>query len=92
VSPHQRKQHFDMVQTLREQFGIVSAYHAFHGVEHGEELHPTHYWRRDEDERWHIDFCFVPHSWAEKVQSVDVGGYAEWKDSDHRPLTVDVAV
>lgn len=92
ASPNQRKEHLEMLRRFREQFGIVSAYHAFHGVEHGEETHPTHYWRRHEDEPWHIDFCFIPEEWVERLRSVEVGGYSDWADSDHRPVVVDLCL
>jgi exonuclease III len=82
--------HRELLRVLQEEFGLVSAYHHFHGVEHGHEPHPTHYWRRSEASPWHIDYCFIPESWASRVGSVEVGSYSEWPMSDHRPLTVEL--
>jgi exodeoxyribonuclease III len=78
------------VRIIGEEFGLVSAYHAHHQVEPGREDHPTHFWLRRENAPWHIDFCFIPERWVEKVGKVLVGGFGEWRDSDHRPVTVDV--
>jgi endonuclease/exonuclease/phosphatase family metal-dependent hydrolase len=43
--------------------GLVSAYHAFHRVDHGHEAHPTYRHQRNVAKPWHIDFCFVPAGW-----------------------------
>ena len=72
-----------------ERLGLVSAYHAFHGVEHGAEAHPTHYFRWSEKRPFHLDYCYVPSSW--RIESVEVGTYFDWTAwSDHRPVVVDV--
>lgn len=72
-----------------ERFGLVSAYHEFHGVAHGAEAHATHYFQWRENRPFHLDYCYVPASW--RIASVDVGDYRDWAGlSDHRPLVVDV--
>ena len=69
--------------------GLVSAYHAFHHVEHGQEMHPTYRHQRKQSQPWHIDFCFVPVGWV--VVGVEVLDGKEWATtSDHLPLKVDV--
>jgi endonuclease/exonuclease/phosphatase family metal-dependent hydrolase len=71
--------------------GLVSAYHAFHGVEHGQETHHTYRHQFKSSELWHIDFCFVPASWTTKLTAVElVDGKAWRKASDHHPLKVDI--
>jgi endonuclease/exonuclease/phosphatase family metal-dependent hydrolase len=71
--------------------GLVSAYHAFHGVEHGQETHHTYRHQFKSSELWHIDFCFVPASWSTKLTAVElVDGKAWRKASDHHPLKVDI--
>lgn len=71
--------------------GLVSAYHRFHGVEHGREMHPTYRHQRNPSKPWHIDFCFVPVGWD--VVGVDVPHSEEWTArSDHLPLCVEVQV
>src|SRR5437016_5111354 len=72
--------------------GLVSAYHAFHGVEHGREAHPTYYHLGKLHDPWHIDFCFVPASWASQIKTVHVGGPDEMITSDHRPVLVELSV
>lgn len=81
-----------MFRVLRKEFGLVSAYHLRHGVEPGSEPHPTFYMNGKPDRPFHIDYCFIPERWAEKVKSVEVGSYSEWTDSDHRPVTVVLAL
>ncbi|MES1256599.1 MAG: endonuclease/exonuclease/phosphatase family protein [Acidobacteriota bacterium] len=70
---------------------LVSAYHAFHGVEHGHETHSTYRHRFNSSEPWHIDFCFVPVSWSASIRRVEVLDGDRWrKTSDHNPLKVDL--
>jgi len=78
------------------ELGLVSAYHAFHGIEHGAERHPTLYWRdRTRDgPTFHIDYVFVPKVAAGLMDRVAVGSYAKWIArglSDHAPVVVDFA-
>jgi endonuclease/exonuclease/phosphatase family metal-dependent hydrolase len=82
--------HLELVRRLGA-LGLVSAYHAFHGMEHGQETHPTYYHRAKLAEPWHIDFCFVPEAWAGRVTSVHVGGPAELATSDHRAVMVEIS-
>ena len=51
---------------------------------------PTYYHRKANSKPFHIDYCFLPESWSSRISSVDVGTYADWQTSDHRPLTVDL--
>jgi endonuclease/exonuclease/phosphatase (EEP) superfamily protein YafD len=75
------------------ELGLVSAYHAFHGLEHGQETHPTYFHQFKAAQPWHIDFCFVPASWASRLLNVQVIDGDEWTTrSDHRPLLVELAV
>lgn len=70
---------------------VVSAYHHFFSERQGEEKQPTLYFRRKENCRFHIDYMFLPKSWAERITNVEVGDYGTWgKVSDHVPLIVDV--
>ena len=85
-----RPRHLDLVDRLRDKFGLVSAYHEFHGVPHGEELDATYYHLKHRDSPFHLDYCFVPESW--RVENVRVGTFAEWiPHSDHCPVIVDVS-
>jgi len=78
--------HEAMVRRLRD-LGLVSAYHHHRKVEHGMEPEPTFYLYGHEDKPYHIDYCFLPVTWAGQLSEVTVGGYADWRGiSDHRPL------
>jgi hypothetical protein len=80
---------------VRERFGLVSAYHAFHRVEVGGEPAGTLWWRGDERAAFHCDFVFVPAAWT--ITNVELGSYEAWGSSsaqarsDHAPVIVDVA-
>ena len=83
--------HSAMVKRL-DGLGLVSAYHHFKEERHGEETTHTFHLHRHESKKFHIDYCFLPKSWAPNVRAVDVGSYAAWRrSSDHRPLLVEVA-
>jgi hypothetical protein len=83
--------HTALVQRLDE-LGIVSAYHEFHGEEHGSESLSTYYFWWRESRPFHIDYCFLPRTWMSRVRDVHIGSYSEWSQwSDHRPLAVDLA-
>jgi len=74
--------------------GLVSAYHAFYGLEQGAERHPTLYWRDRSrtGPTYHIDYAFVPHAEIALLHRVRVGSYAKWIAtglSDHAPLILD---
>ena len=88
---HGRTDHSELERRLREEFGLMSAYHAATGELSGEESRPTHFWRWDEASPFHLDYCYLPAAWVSGLRSVTVGSYEEWADaSDHRPLLVDV--
>ena len=70
--------------------GLVSAYHRHHGVPFGGEEHATHHFLRKPERPFHIDFCFVPSTWAERSLAVQVAADEPWRRlSDHFPLVVD---
>lgn len=73
--------------------GLVSAYHAFHGVGYGAERHATHHFLRKPERPFHIDFCFVPQRWADRRLDVEIAAGPPWQAlSDHFPLIVDTEV
>jgi len=70
---------------------MVSAYHTWHGVAHGEEYTSTFHMNRQWGRGFHIDYCFLPIPWMEHVKRVSIGSYLMWKRfSDHRPLSVTI--
>ena len=73
--------------------GLVSAYHSFHGLTHGQERHATYFHLSKADQPWHIDFCFVPEGWAASITRAEVLDGDGWaRRSDHRPLVVEVVI
>ena len=81
------------VVSLLDQRNIVSAYHAFFGEQHGEEKRPTHYFRFQRTDPFHIDYVFLPREWIPSLKNVTVGTYREWRPaSDHVPLVVDLSL
>lgn len=80
--------HTDVVRELSG-FGMLSAYHAHHSLQHGKEVHPTYFMQRKADRSHHIDYCFFGKSW--KVVSVEVGSPDTWLEhSDHMPMVFDL--
>jgi exonuclease III len=83
--------HPPIVEAL-DALGLVSAYHAFHHVDHGAETHATYRHLFKDSQPWHLDFCFVPKAWAGRIRSVDVmHDAARAKRSDHSAVVVDLA-
>jgi endonuclease/exonuclease/phosphatase family metal-dependent hydrolase len=78
---------------LRDEFGLVSAFHR-HAAKSGVKEEPaTLYWQWNRGRQYHIDYCFIPEDWVPSIRSVEVGGYEEWAEhSDHRPLTLDLSL
>jgi hypothetical protein len=77
--------------SLLSELGLVSSYHHFFGEAQGSETRPTCYLLWNKERPYHIDYCFVPKSWASRIQRVDIGSYEAWRQySDHRPLLVDI--
>jgi hypothetical protein len=92
--PRKVNNHANLVSQL-EALGLVSAYHQFHAVPQGNELHPTLYWRdRTRDgTTYHIDYGFVPRASSHLLRSVTVGTFDDWIAtglSDHVPLAIDL--
>ena len=87
----QRKSSPELFRRLREEFGLVSAYHTYLGAEHGAEAHSTFFMNRQQHRSFHLDYCFVPESWVVRIADVKVGSFDDWPDSDHRPLAIDLA-
>ena len=80
------------LQRMRDELGLVSAYHHCSGESHGEETRASYYHGKKEANSFHIDYCFVPEVWVDRLTGVEVGRFADWSQSDHRPLTVDIDI
>ena len=86
----QRQASLRFLHWMQGELGLVSAYHQYSGEAPGKETHPTYCYLWAKSAPFHIDYCFVPESWSFRLSAVDIGSYAGWPQSDHRPLTVDV--
>ena len=77
--------------------GLMSAYHALHGEQVGEEKAQTHFWRDrkvNTATNFHIDYIFAPKSWLALPAKCEVGSHADWCGtglSDHVPLVLEFA-
>ncbi len=78
------------LQRMRDELGLVSVYHNLSGEDPGVETRATYYHLRNESAPFHLDYCFVPEGWVDRLAGVEVGTFAAWNQSDHRPLTVDL--
>ena len=58
------------LQHLRDELGLVSAYHHLSGESHGEETRASHYWLWKEANPFHIDYCFVAEAWVDRLTGV----------------------
>lgn len=92
--PKRQRNHAHTVDAL-ERLGLVSAYHFDRNVAQGAEPEPTHYWRdrKKDGPCYHIDYIFVPRSWAANLREMTVGSFEDWcgsKLSDHVPLVADI--
>jgi exonuclease III len=81
--------HTALVAKLAER-GVGSAFHTQRGTPHGEEREHTFFLHRNPAKGYHIDYCFMPTAWLQRLKHVDVGSHAAWyKASDHTPLLVE---
>lgn len=83
---------FADVLSRLEGSGIASAWHGFHGEEHGKETAPTFYHHWNAEKSFHIDFVF--HCPRLKAEAVTIGSFetytsAETKISDHVPIVAE---
>lgn len=89
---HPAGQNYSALVEKLSDLGLISSYHSYHGEAHGEETQATYYHSWKEQKPFHLDYCFIPKAWAKRMSRVDVGTYAEWRESsDHRPLLVELS-
>jgi hypothetical protein len=91
-SHHPKGENHTALIDLMDDLGLVSAYHQFSGEAQGCETQPTYYFLWKRERPYHIDYCFIPKAWANRIRRVEVGTYDDWQHhSDHRPLVVDLS-
>jgi hypothetical protein len=78
--------HSDVVDFL-ENINIRSTYHHLLNEEHGLEVQPTHYFRKNKSSPFHIDFIFASETLLKQIKNLEIGRYEEWINlSDHMPI------
>ena len=86
--PRREGNHSTVVARLADR-KILSTYHQFFSQAQGKEAHPTYFLYRHQDKPYHLDYCFASMDFLERLKSVEVGAYADWKmHSDHKPVIV----
>ena len=85
-----RTDHDSLLARLREDCGLVSAYHHRSGAGSEPEM-PTYYHQFVGNAGYHLDYCFVPIDWVPRLSSVKIANVEEFTSSDHRPLLVEVS-
>lgn len=86
------KNHSDIINEL-EEFGIRSLYHEFYSVLQGNEPHPTLYFQRKIEKKYHIDYVFASYDLFPAPSAFMIGSTAQWLSvSDHMPLIVELPV
>jgi exodeoxyribonuclease-3 len=86
-----RVTHAILVQELKTNFGLVSAFHHAASRDGRNEETPTYFHWWNQEYPFHIDYCFLPGDWTNRIGTVAVGDYATWSaESDHRPLSVEI--
>lgn len=84
--------HSNVVEILAAR-NIYSTYHEYFQEEQGEETRKTLFMYRKRERGFHIDYCFAPQKWIQKINSLYIGSYDEWcKTSDHVPLLIDFTI
>lgn len=80
--------HAQLVERMGET-GQKPLYHHLSGDEQGKEAVPTFYWRRKEDQPFHIDHAFADPSNVVSFEIAPLDTHASWlKLSDHMPIKV----
>jgi endonuclease/exonuclease/phosphatase family metal-dependent hydrolase len=87
-----KTRHQELIERLKNEYRLASAYHTFHPVNEIQPEQPTQYHRPMKNYPFHIDYCFVPIEWTSSITQVQIGGFEEWVDkrSDHRPVFVEL--
>ncbi|MDW3177340.1 MAG: hypothetical protein R8J94_08150 [Acidimicrobiia bacterium] len=95
---HRNDPNWDMLEliALLEAQGLVSAYHAFTGLDHGDPREQPTRFRPDtivETAAHHVDYCFIPTEWLPALRDVQLGSPEAWfptvRAEEHVPLVVD---
>lgn len=96
---HRNDPNWDMLEliALLEAHGLVSAYHSFTELEHGDPREQPTRFRPDPvggTDTHHVDYCFIPIEWLPALRNVQVGSPDVWfstvRAEEHVPVVVDI--
>lgn len=89
-NPYWGGAHFDVLKVM-EELRLVSAYHVYNGETPGKETRGTYFDRTQAGRPYHLDYCFIPEIWVDRLVGVRLGRPGAWSRlSDHVPLTVEL--
>lgn len=78
--------HSEVVEYLKS-VGITSAYHKYFNEVQGKESKPTHYFRKNKERPFHIDYVFASESVLKRLSIFEIGTFEKWiMFSDHAPI------
>ena len=84
-----RKYNHSYLLNLLNNLDFISVYHNFYNQKQGEETAPTHYYHRNKEKSFHIDFMFIHKD--RNIQSFSLGNFNDWISlSDHIPLFTEI--
>jgi len=84
--------HMKIVQTLNKE-GFTSIYHSRNKVNHGNEMEPTFFLQRNQAKAFHIDYCFCPDNYSNRIIKFEIGKPEDWlKYSDHMPIEINIDI
>ena len=80
--------HSDVVHFL-EKRKIKSIYHCQNKIEHGKETDPTLFLLKNENKKYHMDYCFASNNIVNEKTKLNIGRYDDWiRRSDHMPIWI----
>ena len=98
---HNASHGFTTINAALNRRDLVSAYHTYKSEAYGFEREPygqekewTHYFRYVREDKFHIDYVYLPKAWTHSGLHVEVGKFDDWigggTGSDHVPVIVDI--
>lgn len=80
----------DTAEVLNKR-GLCSAYHSLNRHEYGVETDPTFFMHKKQDNKYHIDYIFLPYEKLDSVTDFSIGPYEKWiESSDHVPISIEI--
>ena len=95
---HKNDPNWDMLEVIArlETVGLISAYHAYTGLDHGDPREQPTRFAPDRilgEVSHHTDYCFIPADWFPALLNVQIGAREVWagnvRSEQHVPLAFD---